>query len=226
MELKHKLAAGAVVMCAVLGVAAFAFWPRADAEVTAKEPVGAYGTATIAPKAPSGDTDEPSDAEAAEAAKAAANAEADSDDPGTTDENHVDYISTGPNENLNDHFKAAGAAVLSYTTVTPGETVEARSARLTPYFVPGSELLTNEPDLVNPRGLNNMETTIVTRGIPMAGFDSESDGVYRVKVLLDYTATYDLAGQPMEVLGTGVWFVTMNTSFDGLVLDIEEPDGR
>ena len=68
-------------------------------------------------------------------------------------------------------------------------------------------------------------TTIVTRGIPMAGFDTKTDGQYRLKVLLDYTANYVQSGRPLDVLGTGVWFVTMNTTFDGLILSIEEPDG-
>ena len=84
----------------------------------------------------------------------------------------------------------------------------------------------SQPDLVNPRGFNDMTTTIVNRGIPMAGFGSEAGGAYTIKVLLDYTATYMQSGRPMEVLATGVWFVMMSATFDGVVLSVEEPDGR
>lgn len=219
MDFRQKLGAGAIAACAIIGIVTFAFWPRAEAEIVAEEPAASYGTATIAPNAPGDSTEvttstpEPS-------------AVPDPNDPAATDSNHVDYISTGPNKNLNTHFTAANAAVLAYATVNPEETVEARSARLAPYFAPGSELLTQEPDLVNPRNFNNMTTTIVARGVPMAGFESEEDGMYRLKVLLDYTATYVQSGKPMEVLATGVWHVTMSTTFDGLVLSVEEPDGR
>lgn len=227
MDFKQKIiGATAIGACAVLAIAAFALWPRGDTEGVAKELAGSSATATSAANTADAAATGEGEAVASIESTPISGDESAGESAGETDENSVDSIYTGPAGDMRAHYTAAAAAVLAYTTVSPDETVEARSARLAQHFAPGSELLTNEPDLVNPRGFNDMTTTIVTRGIPMAGFDSEAGGVYTIKVLLDYTATYVQSGRPMEVLATGVWFVTMSTTFDGVVLSVEEPDGR
>ena len=66
-----------------------------------------------------------------------------------------------------------------------------------------------------------MTTAMLTQGIPLAGYDSETHGEYRLKVLLGYTATYVHSERAVEVLAPEVWVVTMSSRFDGLILRIE-----
>ena len=115
-------------------------------------------------------------------------------------------------------------AVVAYSTVTPGETVAQRAARLAPFFPAGSSLLTKLPRIANPQGQEGITADVQITGKPgISATPDHTPGGLVFQAVLNWTGTYKTSGTKMTVIKIGIWNVTMNTTFDGKVTAIEEP---
>lgn len=146
-------------------------------------------------------------------------------------EDDVDGLELHSNENdeviidMLPYRKVAAAAVNEYVEFSSGESVDARAARLEPFFAAGSDYLTEEPNIANPQRQDAIfaTVTVLKDGSPSA-VPEESDGHLTFDVILTYEALYEAPGQNLSVTARILtWKVTMNKDFDGLVQEIEEP---
>lgn len=212
MDNKQKLILSLLGVAVLVGLCTFAFWPHAPAKTAGAGP-SSTASATIAPGTPQATgTPAPTTPPAVDGATIGG--------PGPSEDEGYN----GPVADLSQHYKTADAAMLAYATVTPGESVDARAARLAQFFPAGSPYLTGTPQIANPHQYTGIEATVAPTSTAVAGFEAESTDSYSIMVVFDYHGLYVQSGQPKEVFGTGTWHVAMSKTFDGKILSVIEPN--
>lgn len=120
----------------------------------------------------------------------------------------------------------AEAAVKEYATVNPAESVEARAARLAPYFYEGAEQLYKAPRVANPQNKIGISGEVRVDTKPSSNsYPAITDDTFTFTVMQSVVGTYTTsAGSVTQIAyDQKSWTVTMNRAFDGKVQTITEP---
>lgn len=208
---RQKILLIALGSAVIIGICAFAFWPRAATRPNAAQTPESTASASISPTAQPVRSEIPTPTPTVGGAVVGG--------PGPSeDEGYV-----GPLEDLSQHYAAADAGALAYATVLPDERVEDRSARLAPYFDVSSSFLTTLPRIANPHQYAGVKATVTPTSRAVAAFEGEDASTYSIMVVFSYRALYVQSEQTKEVFGTGTWHVTMSKAFDGKLISVTEP---
>lgn len=236
-----------VVVAALIAFLAFALTPKADSEAasTMNPTVTATTTAPASETAEGTATGSPTVAPTPQTTVSAAPTSPDATSDNTASAEVVDdrprdiygnVVDDGGEDGFGDGWDDIGdgesskftavatAAVSAYAILVEGETVEERAARLAPYFAPDSPHLTEEPLMANPQNFNDISASLTITGPVVAATLPSTDTTNVYEVVVPYTAEYLVLEVRKQVMGIGVYTVTMSKDFDGKILTLSEPD--